>query len=47
MTKTTGTITQIVGVVVDAEFKDKVPAINDALTVAHGAEQVPADRRLG
>ncbi len=35
MTKTTGTITQIVGVVVDAEFKDKVPAINDALTVAH------------
>ena len=35
MTKTTGTITQIVGVVVDAEFADKVPAINDALTVAH------------
>lgn len=33
MSKNTGTITQIVGVVVDAEFDGDIPAINDALTV--------------
>lgn len=35
MTKQLGTITQIVGVVVDAAFEDNIPAINDALTVEH------------
>jgi len=33
MSNTTGTITQIVGVVIDAEFDGDIPAINDALTV--------------
>ena len=36
MSKNTGTITQIVGVVVDAEFDGNLPAINDALTVKSG-----------
>ena len=36
MTKNTGTIIQIVGVVVDAEFDGNLPAINDALTVKSG-----------
>lgn len=35
MTKQLGKITQIVGVVVDAEFQENIPAINDALTVSH------------
>jgi len=35
MTKQLGTITQIVGVVVDAAFEENIPAINDALTVEH------------
>jgi F-type H+-transporting ATPase subunit beta len=37
VTKQTGTIIQVVGVVVDAEFTEgKLPAIYDALTVKHG-----------
>lgn len=36
MTKNIGKIIQIVGVVVDVEFKDDVPAIYDALTVQNG-----------
>lgn len=42
MSKTTGKIIQIVGVVVDVEFgeKDKLPAIYDALRVAHGDKTV-------
>lgn len=36
MSKNTGTITQIVGVVVDAEFQGDIPAINDALLVKSG-----------
>ncbi|MBW4061811.1 F0F1 ATP synthase subunit beta [Candidatus Saccharibacteria bacterium] len=35
-TTTTGQITQIVGVVVDVQFEDKIPAIYDALTIEHG-----------
>ena len=35
MTKNTGNITQVVGVVVDVEFDGNIPAINDALTIAH------------
>jgi len=35
MSKNTGIISQIVGVVVDAEFSGEIPAINDALTVSH------------
>lgn len=39
MTKQTGTITQVVGVVVDVEFdKDNLPAIYDALEVSHNDE---------
>lgn len=40
MTKNTGKIIQIVGVVVDVEFTDAVPAIYDALTVEHGDKKV-------
>ena len=36
MSKTTGKISQIVGVVIDAEFEGNIPAINDALTVKNG-----------
>lgn len=36
MSKNTGKIIQIVGVVVDAEFDGALPAIYDALTVQHG-----------
>ncbi len=36
MTKNTGKIIQIVGVVVDVEFTGEVPAIYDALLVKHG-----------
>lgn len=38
MTKNTGTITQIVGVVVDVEFTGDIPAINDALLVERKSE---------
>jgi F-type H+/Na+-transporting ATPase subunit beta len=39
--KPTGTITQVVGVVVDAEFKDgKLPAIYDALEVKLGGQRL-------
>ncbi|HWT40658.1 MAG TPA: F0F1 ATP synthase subunit beta [Dongiaceae bacterium] len=38
MTKATGTITQIVGVVVDVEFLGELPAINDALTIDHNKQ---------
>ena len=38
-TKQLGHVTQIVGVVVDAEFKDgELPAIYDALTVQNGKQ---------
>ena len=41
MSKQTGTIIQIVGVVVDVEFStDKLPAIYDALEIAHGKSKV-------
>ena len=41
MSKNTGTITQIVGVVVDVEFpKGNLPAINDAVTVKNDKEVV-------
>ena len=40
MSKNTGTITQIVGVVVDAEFDGDIPAINDALTVEQNKQTV-------
>lgn len=35
-----GTITQIVGVVVDVEFEGKLPAINNALTVELGGQKL-------
>lgn len=40
MTKNTGKIIQIVGVVVDAEFDGTLPAIYDALEVRHGERTV-------
>lgn len=40
MTKTSGTITQIVGVVVDAEFKNELPALYDALTVERDGQTI-------
>lgn len=40
MTKNTGKIIQIVGVVVDAEFDGTLPAIYDALEVRHGGRTV-------
>lgn len=40
MTKNTGTITQIVGVVVDVEFAGELPAIYDALLIAEGKRTV-------
>lgn len=41
MTKTTGKITQVVGVVVDVEFdKDALPAIYDALEVKNGDKTI-------
>lgn len=41
MTKDTGTITQVVGVVVDVEFGGKkLPAIYDALTLEHGGKTI-------
>lgn len=40
MTKNTGKITQIVGVVVDVEFMSDIPAINDALTVQRDGKTV-------
>lgn len=41
VTKTHGTITQIVGVVVDVEFtRGLLPAINNALTIKHGDNTV-------
>ncbi|MGY4893232.1 MAG: F0F1 ATP synthase subunit beta [Candidatus Saccharimonadota bacterium] len=40
MSKNTGTITQIVGVVVDVTFSGDLPAIYDALTIAKGKEVV-------
>ena len=40
MTKTTGTITQIVGVVVDVEFVHELPAIDDALIVEHDGQRI-------
>lgn len=40
MSKSTGKITQIVGVVVDVEFENNLPAIYDALTIKHGKRTV-------
>ena len=41
MSKNTGEIIQVVGVVVDAEFgKDLLPAINDAMKVKVGDHEV-------
>ena len=40
MTKTIGTITQIVGVVVDVEFSSNLPAIDDALIVEHDNQRI-------
>lgn len=40
MTKNTGTIIQIVGVVVDVEFKDVLPAIYDAMLIKHGDKTI-------
>ncbi|MDB5165502.1 MAG: atpD [Candidatus Saccharibacteria bacterium] len=41
MTKETGTITQVVGVVVDVEFKGKnLPSIYDALHIEHGKKTI-------
>lgn len=40
MTKTIGTITQIVGVVVDVEFSSNLPAIDDALIVEHNDQRI-------
>lgn len=41
MTKQTGTITQVVGVVVDVEFKGKnLPAIYDALKIEHDGKTI-------
>ena len=44
MSKNTGEIIQVVGVVVDAEFgKDLLPAINDAMKVKVGDHEVTSD----
>ncbi|MES2876437.1 MAG: F0F1 ATP synthase subunit beta [Patescibacteria group bacterium] len=40
MSKDTGTITQVVGVVVDVEFVGKLPAIYDALKVQHDKKTI-------
>lgn len=40
MTKNTGKIIQIVGVVVDVEFDGELPAIYDALLIEHGKQTV-------
>ena len=40
MTKANGTITQIVGVVVDVEFPENLPAIDDALIVENGDQRI-------
>lgn len=40
MSNTTGTITQIVGVVVDVEFKSDLPALYDALLIEQDGKTV-------